>query len=409
MARTRFTLGIALDGEGWHPGVTRTPQGAAFSARAWAGLATDFETAGVDYLTLEDTFSGWSPFWRTEPAGNAGRLDALTLAAYLAGATKRIGIIPTATVTLTEPYHVATRLQTLDFTSDGRASWQVRVSADGGDFRYTALAAGKQPAIVDGVINEAALTEPFAEADAVVATARELWDSWEDGAEIRDAATGRFLDGDRVHHVNAETKWFSVAGPSIVPRSPSGQLLVTALAHSTVPYQLAVDGADVVFVTPLTENPLPEIVAEIRELESAAARTEPLRIVADLLVAVGADAGKRVAALDAVAPLASDAQLVAGTAAHIADEIQRLWESGADGVRLRPVEHAVDGPAIIAELIPELTVRGIFEPRASVDGGLRAAFSLGRPESRHVLSHEPADETNVTNETTDDEELVGAR
>lgn len=95
MARTRFTLGIALDGEGWHPGVARHPRGAAFSARAWAGLTVDLEAAGADYVTLEDTFSGWSPLWRTEPAGNAGRLDAVTLAAYLAGASKRIGIIPT--------------------------------------------------------------------------------------------------------------------------------------------------------------------------------------------------------------------------------------------------------------------------------------------------------------------------
>ncbi len=55
---------------------------------------------------------------------------------------------------------------------------------------------------------------------------RRLWDSWEDDAVIRDTATGRFLDADKVHHVNFTGEHFSIAGPLITPRPPQGQLVV---------------------------------------------------------------------------------------------------------------------------------------------------------------------------------------
>lgn len=389
----RFTIGVALDGVGWHPGVRAEDSAAPTTLHYWSGLALTLEQAGIDYLTIEDTFSGWSPHWRAEPAGASGRLDAHTVAAFLAGGTERIGLIPTATTTLTEPYHLATRLQTLDFATRGRAGWQVRVSAGPEELSLTALGEGRRPALADGEIDETALTDLFDEAAAAIATARALWDSWEGDAEIRDAATGRFLDGDKLHHVDARTPWFSVAGPSIVPRSPSGQILVTALAHATVPYRLAVRGADVVFVTPGPGNPLSEILAEIRELERAGERTAPpLRVVADLLVAVGADAADRYASLQEHAPVASDAEVVVGTVEQLADRIAQLRDEGADGVRLRPAENAHDVPVLAHELVPLLESRRLSGGAAT--GGLRASFGLERPPSRY---------------TRNDETLAGAR
>ena len=66
---------------------------------------------------------------------------------------------------------------------------------------------------------------------------RRLWDSWEDDTGIRDVATGRFVDRDRLHYIDFEGRWFNVRGPSIVPRPPQGQPLVTALGHATLPYR----------------------------------------------------------------------------------------------------------------------------------------------------------------------------
>lgn len=60
------------------------------------------------------------------------------------------------------------------------------------------------------------------EAGEVIEVAARLWDSWEDDAEIRDAATGRFVDRDRLHHIDFTGEFFSVTGPSITPRPPQG-------------------------------------------------------------------------------------------------------------------------------------------------------------------------------------------
>ena len=57
-------------------------------------------------------------------------------------------------------------------------------------------------------------------------SSRRLWDSWEDDAVIRDRATGRYIDRDKLHYVDFEGRFFSVRGPSITPRSPQGQPLV---------------------------------------------------------------------------------------------------------------------------------------------------------------------------------------
>jgi alkanesulfonate monooxygenase SsuD/methylene tetrahydromethanopterin reductase-like flavin-dependent oxidoreductase (luciferase family) len=57
---------------------------------------------------------------------------------------------------------------------------------------------------------------------------RQLWDSWEDDAVIKDVATGRYLDPGKVHHVNFVGATFSVKGPLITPRPSQGQPVVIA-------------------------------------------------------------------------------------------------------------------------------------------------------------------------------------
>ena len=57
------------------------------------------------------------------------------------------------------------------------------------------------------------LTELFDEAADYVEVVRRLWDSWEDDAEIRDAASGRFIDRTRLHYIDFRGRWFDVKGP----------------------------------------------------------------------------------------------------------------------------------------------------------------------------------------------------
>ena len=71
----------------------------------------------------------------------------------------------------------------------------------------------------------------FDEASDAVEVARRLWDSWEDDAAIRDIASGRFVDRDKLHYIDFVGRHFSVKGPSITPRPPQGQPVVGAVVR----------------------------------------------------------------------------------------------------------------------------------------------------------------------------------
>src|SRR5439155_1237526 len=126
--------------------------------------------------------------------------------------------------------------------------------------------------IEDGLDLQSA--DHFHEAADYVEVLRRLWDSWEDDAEIRDVATGRFIDRDKLHYIDFEGRWFSVRGPSITPRPPQGQPVVAALGHASVPYRLIARSADVGFVTPRDATHAAAIVAEIRAAQAGARRPE---------------------------------------------------------------------------------------------------------------------------------------
>lgn len=365
----RIRLGVALDGAGWHPAAWREPTSLPhelFSGPYWEELAREAERGGLDFLSVDDSLSlqsatPFTPDHRTDEV--RGRLDAVLVASRIAPATRSIGLLPVATTTHTEPFHVATLIATLDHITDGRAGWQARISAAPGEARLFGRRDIPDLTGIDDPAAPAVVAELFDEAAAAVDVARRLWDSWEDDAEIRDVATGRFLDRDKVHRIDAQSRWFSVRGPSIVPRSPQGAPVVAALAHDVVPYRFAARSADVVFVTPEDPADAARILTSVHEQERFVERDgEPLRIIADLVVLLdgpqetGAD---RLARLDAVDPLTSDTRVASGSATALADEIEALGQLGYDGVRLRPGVATDDLPRISRELAPELRRRGL--------------------------------------------------
>ncbi len=186
-------IGLALDSAG----------ASLFEATVLVDLAQTAERAGVDFVSLDDGF---------DPAPD--RPDALLVMARIAPATTSIGLVATITTTHTEPFHVSKNVATLDLVSHGRAGWRVAVSTS----EEAAQRFGrKEPQPLD---------ELYAEADDAIEVVSRLWDSWEDGAVIRDKPTGRYLDRDKVHYIDFEGSFFSVRGPSITPRSPQGQSLI---------------------------------------------------------------------------------------------------------------------------------------------------------------------------------------
>jgi alkanesulfonate monooxygenase SsuD/methylene tetrahydromethanopterin reductase-like flavin-dependent oxidoreductase (luciferase family) len=317
----------------------------SFEASHWAHVVRPADEAQLDFVTFDDRFGRPGP-------------DAVLVASYVAPLTRHIGLIPVATTTHTEPFHLSTALATLDHVSHGRAGWQVRVSADPAE---ADLLGRRAPLGVGELLDEAA--------DAVEVV-RRLWDSWADDAIIQDVATGRYIDRDRLHYIDFAGAYFSVKGPSIVPRPPQGQPVIAALTHDArVRDRLDVD---VYFVTPSDVDSAAKIVRQIPAEK---------KVYADIVAFLDADQETAIRRRGAAT---SDAAVFAGTPAQLADLIAGWEPSGIAGIRLRPGTPD-DLTTITRDLVPVLRERGLFTPSAATTLrdrlGLPVAVNRYSPEA----------------------------
>jgi alkanesulfonate monooxygenase SsuD/methylene tetrahydromethanopterin reductase-like flavin-dependent oxidoreductase (luciferase family) len=384
MTQQQIHLAVALDGAGWHPAAWREPGAVAaadlFRANHWLDQVRLAEEGHLDFVTVEDGFPlrPEGPDTRTDRV--RGRLDASLIAARVAPLTRRIGIVPTVTTTHTEPFHVSRVLATLDYASTGRAGWRATVGAPDAE----AALFGRRAAT-------ASIEELFAEAADHVEVVRRLWDSWEDDAEIRDAATGRFVDREKLHYVDFSGPRFSVRGPSITPRPPQGQLPVVALAHQGDAYAFAARAADVALVTPQTTGGIAPIVQKIRNAQAAAGRAgQPLLVFGEFVVFLDQDpaaAFARKERLDEAAgePYRSDAPVFVGSPGELAEQLALWAQYGLDGFRLRPAAVPHDLDAIAHRLVPRLQELGLFR-RAYTADTLRGHLGLERPANRYAAT-----------------------
>ncbi|MFI6034732.1 LLM class flavin-dependent oxidoreductase [Streptomyces sp. NPDC051315] len=390
-------LAVALDGTGWHPASWREPVARPrelFTAGYWADLVGEAERGLLDFVTIEDGLGPQSshfldPDDRTDQV--RGRLDAVLIASRVAPLTRHIGLVPTVVATHTEPFHISKAIATLDYVSTGRAGLRVQVSARPAEAAHFGRRTIPRITAYDDPATRDVVAGLFDEAADYVDVVRRLWDSWEDDAEIRDVATGRFIDRDKLHYIDFEGPHFSVKGPSITPRPPQGQPLVTALAHATVPYRLVARAADVGYVTPHDTDQARAVVAEIRAEQEAAGRAaEPLHVFADLVVLLADDPAEAAARRDRLDTLAgeeytSDARVFTGTPAQLADLLQEWQTAGLTGFRLRPAVAGHDLPAITRGLVPELQRRAAFR-RAYEADTLRGLLGLARPANRYAAA-----------------------
>ncbi|WP_445167269.1 LLM class flavin-dependent oxidoreductase [Mycolicibacterium sp. Dal123E01] len=359
MAQNPLHLGVALDGYGWHPQAWRRtlaadPSAAPVTAgRHWAQLAETAERGLLDFLTIDDSLAAQPGRHKEiDPRRLAGRADAVLIAARIAPLTRNIGLIPVATTTHTEPFHVSKAIATLDYISHGRAGWQARVSPTA----HEAAAFGRR-AVPDAA-------ELFDEAAEFVDAVRRLWDSWEDDAVIRDIATGRYVDRDKLHYIDFAGKHFSVKGPSITPRPPQGQPVVAALAHADPVYEFANVAADLVFVTPSDEASVRAILGAVQH-----------RVIADLGVSFSDDGDFR-----------SDAQVFAGTPAQLVELLLGWQDLGLTGFRLRPAVNATDLPVIVDDVVPLLQRAGRFRTAYRHGETLRDRLGLPAAVNRYTVA-----------------------
>ncbi|MDQ7876863.1 LLM class flavin-dependent oxidoreductase [Microbacterium sp. QXD-8] len=347
MSDTPFAVALELDADGAHPTASASPAG-ALSPRRLAARVASAERLGFTAATFDD-----SPL----PVGEVPRWDAVQRAAYAAPLTTALGLVPVAHVAYSEPFHVATQLASLDWASNGRGGWIVAASAT----QREAAAYGRT-ALSDEELRR--------ERDDVIEVARRLWDSWEDDAVILDAATGRYLDADRLHYVDFEGESFSVKGPLITPRPPQGQLVVVAPAGTAGIDVALVEGADTAEIT--------DAAARAR----AAGATRVWAEVEVVLDARGVTAERRLATLG---PWPSRSRLRhAGDTSGLVALLTDL-SAAVDGVRLHVAELDVDLEEAGRAVLPALRSRiGFRSPRPGET--LRDTLGLARPANRYAAS-----------------------
>jgi alkanesulfonate monooxygenase SsuD/methylene tetrahydromethanopterin reductase-like flavin-dependent oxidoreductase (luciferase family) len=360
-------------------------------------VIAEAERGGLELVTLADGPSERTDASATNDRHNGNRpsnpaadgrgtarlpwLDPALIACRVAPVSVAIGLVPEIPTVTTEPFLVSTQLATLDHVSGGRAGWSVIVSERESDGDYV----GPRPV--------PPVADRFVEAAEYIEAVRRLWDSWEDDAEIRDAVTNRFVDRERLHHIDYEGRWLSIKGPSITPRPPQGQPIVAVTVDGQPSLELAAERADLAFVA--AGPALPDTTRRLAEAVTAAEREpEQVLVLADLVVVLADDAGaarERAAKLDALAAssVSGDAAF-AGTPAALADRLIEQVERGVDGFRLHPAVIADDLPLIARHLTAELHARGC-RGHGLASGGdrppsLRARLGLGRPANRYASS-----------------------
>jgi len=275
MART-LRLFVNIGSAGYHPAAWLEPElpaDAFLRLDHYAAAAAVAERGALDGLLFPDI-----PVQQPGIArGPSATLDPVLLAGALAVRTERIGLVPTASTTVNRPYNLARRILTLDHATGGRAGWN-------------AVTTFEPKAAANFGIDELPEREDrYRRAAEYLKVVNGLWDSWEDGAVLGDQAAGLFADPNKVHAIEHEGEFFSVAGPLNVVRSPQGRPVLVQAGASAQGRAFAAAHAEVIYTSQLSLSAAREFGAEIRAAAAAQGRDpEAIRILPGLVPIIGA-------------------------------------------------------------------------------------------------------------------------
>ncbi|CAG9239221.1 Putative monooxygenase MoxC [Paraburkholderia tropica] len=253
MTQPNLTFGIMLHGAGGHMNAWKHPGGpadASVNLDFVTGIAQKAEANGVAFAFVAD---GLYINEKSIPHF-LNRFEPISILSALATATTKIGLAGTLSTSYSHPFTVARQFASLDLISGGRAGWNVVTSPlEGSAKNY----GGEHP---DHELR-------YEIADEYLDVVQGLWDSWDDDAFVRNRASGRFFDRDKLHTLDHKGRFFEVAGPLNIQRSPQGQPVIFQAGSSESGIALAGKYADAVF----THSPSLEETREFAERVRASA------------------------------------------------------------------------------------------------------------------------------------------
>ena len=390
----------------------------------------------ADSVALRDDRVGID---KLKGSGTATYFDAMTLLGGLAAVTKHIGLAATISTTYNHPYHIARKLATVDHISHGRAGWNVITSGQDSE-SYNFGYDGQLPGEVR-----------YERAQECLQTVLDLWDSWEDGAVVRDKKAGVYFDPAKVHALHHEGKHFKVRGPLNLSRPPQGHPVICQAGGSAAGWELAARYSDLLFAKALSFKEAQRFYQEAKGRLAKYGRTpDQLRVMPEMRAVVGKTEKEAREKLRAIQDCLTEEEgratlqhyipgidfsdfkidepipdlphinqaasrfrvfltkddrrltlremietgfgswTLVGTPGQVADAMIEWFHGGAaDGFNFSP--HCLpSGLTDFVDLvIPELQERGVF--RTSYEGGtLREIMGLNRPANKHTVARTPA-------------------
>ncbi len=219
-------------------------------------VARKAEAGLFDSIFLADVLGLWNDV-RATPFN---WLEPITTIAAVAMATKRIGMIATASTTYTEPYNLARQFSSLDHISRGRVGWNIVTTWS------------HQAGSNYGGIGQVSHAERYERAEEYMQVVKGLWDSWTDDAVKDDRAGGLYADPASVRTIDHAGKYYQVKGPLNLPRSPQGRPVFVQAGSSDTGRKFAARHAEAVFTAHLEKATAKTFYADLKGLLDAEGR-----------------------------------------------------------------------------------------------------------------------------------------
>jgi len=231
-------LNLFIHSRGHHEASWRHPKSSPKALTDISYLTESAQTAEIglfDSIFLADTLVV------NDDVAQAARtwLEPISTLGALAMATKKIGLIATASTTYMEPFNLARQFASLDHVSAGRIGWNIVTT-------WSAPAARNF-----GASDQVSHAERYLRAEEYLNITKALWDSWSDDAIVDNRASGLYAKIDGIRPIFHSGDYYKVAGPLNVPRCPQGRPVLVQAGSSEVGREFAARHAEAVFTAHL--------------------------------------------------------------------------------------------------------------------------------------------------------------
>ena len=271
----RLHLNLFIQSRGHHEASWRHPKASARSLsdiEYCQELAQTAEAALFDSVFLADALALWDDVARAPH----NWLEPITSLASLAGVTRHIGLIATASTTYSEPYNLARQFSSLDHLSKGRVGWNIVTS-------WSAAAGGNY-----GGGGQVSHADRYERAEEFMQVVRALWNSWADDAVIDDRASGQYAHATKIRAISHQGDYYQVKGPLNMPRSPQGHPVLVQAGSSDTGRRFAARHAEAVFTAHMEKSTAQKFYKDIKTLVSEQGRAaEQVVILPGLSAVIG--------------------------------------------------------------------------------------------------------------------------